>query len=133
MSRFPRWRRRIVFGAGAGTLGVAGVSARGHVWSTVDPSAPIEVRLEAVVRNVERLDERLIQVQNEMDSELRKHSDELRKEQQIRATDDEQIQLRLEAAQTGGLYITFIGVIWLFVGVLLSTISPEIARWVSNA
>lgn len=130
VSRFPRWRRQVVFGAGAGALGTATASARGYVWTTIDPTAPVETRLNALTRNVERLNERLIQVQNELESELRKHSEALRSEQNERAQNDQQLHLRLEAAETGGLYISAIGLVWLIVGVFLTTMSPEIGRWV---
>jgi hypothetical protein len=85
----------------------------------MDPAAPIETRLEAVIKNVEGLNQRLLQLHAEMDSELRSHSQALRQEQQLRERDDKDLQLRLEAAEAGGLHISFIGVVWLFVGVLL--------------
>jgi hypothetical protein len=131
LSRFPRWRQHAVVGVGGVVAGVGGVSGRAYGWSNMDPAAPIEARLEAVIRNVDGLNQRLLQLQTEMDSELRSHSKALREEQQLRAKDDRELQLRLEAAETGGIHISFIGVVWLFVGVLLSTVAPEIARWVS--
>jgi len=130
MSHFPRWRRRIVLAAGSGTLGALTGHVRAHVWSNVDPSASIEARVDALTKNVERLNERLIQVQKEIDSELHKQSDALRQEEQIRAKDDQSLQQRLEAAETGGLHISFIGMLWLFFGLFLSTMSAEIAQWV---
>jgi hypothetical protein len=97
----------------------------------MDSAATIETRLDAVIRNVEGLNQRLLQLHAEMDSEVRSHSNALREEQHLRAKDDQELRSRLEAAETGGLHISFVGVVWLFVGVLLTTVSPEIARWVS--
>jgi len=108
---------------------LTGGRARMHGWTKVDPSAPLDVQLNALRQNVERLNERVTQVQNEVDAELHKHSEALRQEQQIRAKDNKDLQSRLEAAETGGLYISFIGLLWLLLGVLLTTVSPEIARW----
>ncbi len=130
MSHFPRWRRRIVVGAGSGTLRALTGHAGVHVWSNVDPSASIEARLEALTKNVERVNERLIQAQREIDSALSKQSEALHQEQHIRAKDDENLHKRLEAAETGGLHISFIGMLWIFFGLLLSTMSAEIAQWV---
>jgi hypothetical protein len=130
MSHFPRWHRHIVLKAGSGSLGLSGGHVQAHGWSTVDPSASIEARFEALTKNVERLNERLIQAQKEIDSVLSKQSEALRQEQQIRAKDDENLHKRLEAAETGGLHISFIGMLWIFFGLLLSTMSAEIAHWV---
>jgi hypothetical protein len=96
----------------------------------MDSAASAEVRLEAVIRNVEGLNQRLIQLETEVASELRSHSQALRDEQQTRASADNEVRQRLEAAQTGGLHLGFVGLVWLFLGVLLSTASPEIARWI---
>ena len=59
--------------------------------------------------------------------ELRKHSEALRAEERSRARGDQDLSLRLEAAETGGLHITFMGTVWLFLGAVLATMSPEIA------
>jgi hypothetical protein len=131
MLRFPRWRRRVVVGAGAGSIGISGASAQMYVWSNVDPAAPLQEQLNAVARNTERLNERLNQLQSEVDKDLLKHSEALQREQESRARADSDLQLRLEAAETGGLHITFMGVVWLFVGVTLSTLSSEIVQLLS--
>ena len=82
-----------------------------------------------MTRNVERMNERLIQAQKDIDSERSKHSESLRQERQFREGGDEHLHNRLEAAETGGLHISLIGVIWIFLGLILSTVSPEIAQW----
>ena len=53
----------------------------------------------------------------------------LRQERQFREEGDEHLHKRLEAAEPGGLHISLIGVIWIFLGLILSTVSPEIAQW----
>jgi hypothetical protein len=128
-SRFPRWRRPVTVEIGAGALGLGGLSARLHVWSNVDPAAPVEVQLNALKQNAERMNERLNQMQDEVDRELHQHSEELRREREARGHGDKDLHLRLEAAETGGLHITFVGLLWLLVGVLLATIPQEIERW----
>ena len=129
LSHFPRWRGRVIAMTGTGSLGLSGGTARLEVWSTVDPAAPVDARIQALTSNVDRLKDRISQLHNEMDTRLREHSEALRQEQGVRAKDDEHLRTRLEAAETGGLQITFAGVIWLFLGVLLATLSPEISGW----
>ncbi len=129
LSRFPRWRRQVIVGVGGSSVGISGGLVRAHIWTKIDPASPIQVQLDGLKQNVERLNERLIQTQNELDAQLGQHSEALRQEQQVRAKDDTELRQRLEVAETGGLHITFIGVVWLFLGVLLATIAPEISRW----
>jgi hypothetical protein len=130
-SRFPRWRRHIIEHLAAGSFEIAGSKARAYVWTTMDPAVPVQMQLNALRQNVERLNERLTQIQSDLDTELHRHSEALGQEQQVRAKHDQDLQSRLEAAETGGLHISFIGVVLLFLGVLLTTLSPEIARWQS--
>ena len=128
ISRFPRWKRQVILGAGSGSISLSG-SGRGYVWTPMDPNAPVESQLKALAQNVERLNERIVHLQNEIDQELRKQSEALHQEQATRAKGDEELHLRLESAETGGLHITFMGLLWLLLGVFLATLSSEIAQW----
>jgi len=130
VARFPRWRRDAFVHVGTGAMTISGGSASAHVWSKIDPAAPIEERVNALTRNVERMNERLIQTQKENDAELRKHSESLHQERQVREKGDDKLRQLMEAAETGGLDISLIGLVWLAVGLILSTASPEIAQWV---
>jgi hypothetical protein len=71
----------------------------------------------------------LTQMQQEMETEFQKISATLGEERTNRSREAAELQRRLETAETGGLHITFVGVVWLFVGVILATLSPEILRW----
>jgi len=70
----------------------------------------------------------LIAVKKDIDSRAREQADALQREQQLRAEHDEKLQALLEAAETGGLHISFVGVIWLLFGLLLSSVPREIAQ-----
>ncbi len=61
--------------------------------------------------------------------EVQKISEALRVEGQAWRQDDRDIRERLERAQAGGLHVGFIGLLWLVVGVLLTTFYPEIVRF----
>jgi hypothetical protein len=130
LSRIPPWRGRVIAVTGTGDLNLAGGIARMEVWTNVDPSAAVEKQIEAVTKNVDRLRNRLNQLQDELDKGLREHSEALRREETARAKDDEHLRQRLHAAETGGLHITFTGVVWLLLGVLLATLPQEVvALW----
>jgi hypothetical protein len=97
----------------------------------MDLAAPTKTLLEAMITNVEGLNQRLLELESELDTRFRSHSHALSQEQQAREREDTELRLRLEASQTGGLHLGLIGLIWLFLGVLLSTLSSEISRWLA--
>jgi chromosome segregation ATPase len=94
----------------------------------MDPAASVEAQLKAIRQNVERLNEQLNRVDERVDTEFDKLKETLREEQQARTESDKALDRKLEKAQTGGLHVAFAGVILLFVGLVLSTLSPEIAQ-----
>lgn len=104
---------------GVGTFDAASVCKREHAWKNVDPDAPIQEQVDALKNNVESLKQQLTHMHVEMDSRLHGHSESLRQEQESRKEGDERLHQRLEAAETGGIYVSFIGVVWLSVGLLL--------------
>jgi len=95
----------------------------------VDPNSPIAAQIGALTKNVEGLKVGLIAVQKKIGSLAREHAGVLQREQQFRAEHDEKLQALLETAETGGLHISFVGVIWLLFGLLLSSLPNEIAQW----
>ena len=61
-----------------------------------------------------------------MDEKILKLNDELIQEAQMRQKGDEANRDKLEEASTGGVYISLFGAYLLFLGVILSTLAPEI-------
>src|SRR5438309_9662036 len=72
LTRFPRWRQPVIVATGTGSLGFSGGSARLHVRTPMDASAPIDAQVKALIQNVERLDQSVSQVQQEMDAQFHK-------------------------------------------------------------
>ncbi len=128
LGRFPLLRRNIVVAAGGVAFLAALGKARAHVTHGPGASPTIETRLEALEKNVTSIHERISQTQKEMDEELRKTADALKREEQSRQAEDRAIREKLEATGTGGVHISAIGASWLFVGVILSTAATEIAE-----
>jgi hypothetical protein len=62
-----------------------------------------------------------------MDEEFQKSADAMKREENSRQEEDKAIREKLEATGTGGVHISAIGASWLFVGVILSTGSAELA------
>ena len=130
VSRIPRSRlHAVVIGDVMQAFDAAAVYRKEPEWKDVDPAAPIQEQVNALKKNVESLKQQLSDMHGEIDSKLHRHSESLHKEQESRKQGDEHLHLRIEAAETGGLHISLMGVFWLAMGLLLTTFSPEIALW----
>ena len=87
----------------------------------------VEGRLDALERNVTAIHERITATQKEIDEEIHRSTEALKREEEARRREDAETRKTLEATCTGGVHISAIGASWLFVGIILSTASPEIA------
>lgn len=131
LRRFPVYGGRVVSASVNITMPGLSLHARGSSSASAGPDASIEARIEALEKNVKLINERIDHTQNEMDQKFRSHADLLKQEEQTRGREDQAIREKLEATETGGLHISAMGVLWLFVGVTLSTAAPEIAKCLS--
>ena len=127
LSRFPLLRRKVETVAGSITLSLG--PGKVSVYGTQGPgaNATIEARLDALEKNVTLIHERISQTQKEVDEGLHKISKSVKREEQLRQAEDNEIRVKLEATGTGGVHISAIGASWLFVGIILSTAAMEIA------
>jgi len=129
LSRFPSFGKRVVTGTAHITLpGMTG-TGRSHPSVSAGPEATIEARVQALEENLQIVHDRVRQTQNEMDQGFRKYSEALKQEEQVRDKEDQNIRAKLEATETGGLHISAMGAFWLFVGVTMSTVPVELAKW----
>ena len=126
--RFPVYGGRIVSASANITMSGASLHARGYSSASAGTDASVGARIEALEKNLKLINERIDHTQNEMDQKFRGHADLLEQEEQTRARDDQAIREKLEATETGGLHISAMGALWLFVGITLSTAAPEIAK-----
>ena len=105
----------------------SGYVVRGYA-PYVAAATSIEARVEVLEKNAKLVNERIDYIQNEMDQKFLSQADLLRREEQTRFRDDELIHDKLQAAKTSCLKITAMGGLWLFVGVTLGTVTPEITK-----
>lgn len=130
ISRFPLMRRNIVLSGGAGSFSTSTCKARGYV--TQGPGGPNptnEARIQALEKNIALLHDRISETQKEMDEEFGNAIAALRDEERARIAEDQMLHEKLEATGTGGVHISAIGALWLFIGVILSTAGIEIAQF----
>lgn len=128
LKRFPPFGGRTIYTT-AKFSGSSSLSARGRVSTKVDPNTSVESRIEALENDIERLHERISMTENEIDSKFRKHKQDLEGERSTRESEDQKILTKLEATEMGGVHISAMGAVWLFVGVILSSIPKELSNW----
>ncbi len=129
LKRFPRWNPDIGIGVGAVDFPLFATRARGEVWSPDDPNVPIEQRVEAIVRNLERIR----QEQHEHADGIEGLRDGLERHKKTVEEQAEKlkkdIHLDLESLHTSDLITALVGLVWLVVGITMSTLAPEIHQW----
>ncbi len=113
--------------------GVAASTSVGSVKATVraamKPDAPLEERLVAVERNLQYIDQDVRQVERELREESHTRAEADRAETSARTSADESLGRQLAEAAAGSVHFSMFGLVWLAVGMVLSTIAPELAKW----
>jgi hypothetical protein len=127
--RAPVYGGRNVSGSSDITLPSLRVQAHGYSSSTATLDATIEERVGVLENNIKHLNGRIDETRVEIDQNSRAQSTALEREKQERSLQDQELSAKLEATETGGLHISAMGALWLFIGVTFSTASVEIAAW----
>jgi hypothetical protein len=128
LERFPLRKRTVILGAGAGAVAMISGKARAYQSHTPAENATIEQRLDSLERNIQLIHERITGTEKEMDEEFRKTAEVIKSEAHTREAEDRILHKKLEATGIGGVHISAIGALWLFVGVVLSTAALEISN-----
>ncbi len=127
--RFPKWKRNVVIDAGSAHVTIAGMKARAEVWMTDNPNKPIEQRIDAIIKNIERI--RVEQREQGNAIDILKESYEEHKKQVTEQNNKikEDINSDLESLHTSDLITSLVGLVWLTVGITMSTLAPELSKW----
>jgi len=104
------------------------LSGRAEIWTGVAPTAPLEQRVTALERNLMSVNKKTVEIQNQIDAEMRTREKAFAQERTSREHADQEILQKLELTETGGLRLSLVGIIWLCCGLILSTIPNEIIR-----
>lgn len=121
----PGLRPRVISASGSVSLSL---SASGKSYSSrgPGPEPTIESRLAATEENLRDLLGRVNRVESDFDAHVRLSEQRLKEEKETRLGADRQLHLKIEAASTDGLHLAAIGVVWLAVGVVMSTVPCEL-------
>jgi hypothetical protein len=100
-----------------------------ETWFPIPEDVSMERRVALIEKNQDLLREKLRAFELWVHTGLEDQSEAVRREAQIREEETKTVRQELAAAQTGDLYLLIIGVIWLVCGLIMSTTSIELARW----
>lgn len=128
--RFPLRRLPPIKGSLAIALGETKVGGRGHTSWGDDPTLPLEERIIRLAENFPLIHERITNLQTQLDSAVDQLSAAIKNETNERAEQVNALDHRILRHGTGGLHISAIGAVWLFVGSILGTACQELASWV---
>jgi len=129
IKRFPRWKRKVVIGAGTGLVSMAGMKARAEVWTPDNPEKTVEERIDSIIKNLDRIrDEQREHAQliDKLKDSHEKHKKQVADESKKLKED---IQSDLESLHTSDLITSLVGLVWLTVGITMSTLAPELSKW----
>lgn len=126
IKRFPPWRRKIVFGVGAGHLGTFDGRAHIRQWATIKPEDSLEQRIDALSRNIGFLRDEFDGVRKEFYDHMRSYKETIASEREAREQLGSKLSNQLEKALTDGLYWSIVSVAWLLAGIVMSTMSVEL-------
>lgn len=129
VKRFPLRRRNVTVSGAAIASSTAFGSASAYATHGAGENPTVESRLDAMEKNIAAIHERITATHTALSKGTQEVKDKLQSEALARSAADKSIAEKLEATSTGGVHISAIGAAWLFVGVLLSTVAPEIAAW----
>ena len=127
--RRPHWGGKDITVALSGAeLITMGTSAKLSLWRGVPAGASIEDRVAALEANVNTVRAEHGETAKHVEEEARKQAEALASERRARELATDEIKNQIETLGAGGLHLEAIGLFWLILGVILTTVSTEIAH-----
>ena len=102
------------------------MSGFGYAWHGTPPNPTIEDRVTALETNLLGVNKRLDDTNRDHLREFRTQKTALAAEVEARERENRTLAQKLEVVETGGLYVSTMGVAWLVAGLTLSTIPNEL-------
>lgn len=131
LKRFPKWKRDAVIGSSRVVMvGHGSLIVRGGVWSPDNPDQPIEKRIEGILNNLEQI-RKAQRAHDGAIEELRdRHEEHKKNVKQENKNMEKKIRSDLEYLHTSDIITSLVGLIWLTVGISMSTMALELSKWI---
>jgi hypothetical protein len=126
LKRFPKWKEDVVaYEVSIPVESYGSLKSRCETWSGDDPGQSVEKRIEAIIKNLDQI--RTKQTAHDKSIEELRDSHEVHKinVKKENKSMEENIRTNLEALHTDDIILSLVGLIWLTVGILMSTMAPE--------
>lgn len=124
----PAWRSARALQLSAAESSTDAMSGKGRVSVKPPSGASIEQRLQRLEQLAKALGRNIDAVDQRVDQEQRARLEGFNAEAAQRAREVADLQQRVMEAETGGLHFSMFGVVWLALGVTMSTVPCEL-RW----
>ena len=115
----------------ASVASAAAVAGECRVVRTPRPGAPLDERVSALESDLASLRDELDAKVGGLRADIRALSDKIKHERRERERADQQTARRVEEVAVGGLHLETVGLFWLVMGTLGTSIPDEIALWIS--
>jgi hypothetical protein len=131
LRRLPwlRQRRDIVLAAGVGAVSAFGGGARMSIG--LPPNPTLDQRVDHLERQMKAHDDRIDAVDVRVEAEEKARSVAVASERSARESAVSALDEKIKDVEVGGLDLSLFGVFFLFVGVVLTTATPEVC-WLLN-
>lgn len=127
--QLPRMRPPPIVGTMRATTADATSRATGYLWYGVPDGSVTEAKIELLEKNLTLLRDSFHGFQQQSEQNLKRQTMALDQETQARAADSVAIREEIASVQLAGLHVSLVGLVWLLVGLCMSTTSIELARW----
>jgi hypothetical protein len=129
IKQFPKYKIAPVVGDLAGRIGVSASMAADFGWTNPPKNATPEERIRVTEQNLEYLRSNNTIIHERIAQLSQTYTELLNKEAAERVDQQSKLKQSLVILGTGGNQISAVGAMWLFVGVILSTLAPELQKW----
>ena len=125
---FPKFRLERRVARMIGQAGEFDLAARMKARHQAGPDASLEDRVRVLEANLQLLDQQSDNLQHQLDEANRQANSALAAESQSRERALDNLREKLTLTETGGLDVSLMGLIWLMVGLVITTASIELSR-----
>jgi hypothetical protein len=124
--------RKVVINLESGVIAITGGKVRITQRRNTPPDSPIEQRVEALEYNLQKIDQELESVLQEIDQRTGELKAQIKGESQKLKASHSALEESLTNAIVGNYAVLAFGALWLVIGMVLSTLAPEIAKIVAG-
>lgn len=133
LKQYPRWpQKSIQLSSNASSISTCTASLSDFGWHLIPTDGDIDAHVKVLEKNVESLKIKLFADFQRIDEKINKLNTELQLDRQGYKKENEVINTTLNKFGAGGLHSESVGVYFLFLGVIFSTIPHELVLWISN-